>query len=512
MNNREVLAAARQSGVKLIRFEYCDVSGVARAKAVHVAQLAHKLVEGVGLTRAQMSINLLEQLVHIDGMEPVGEIRLVPDPATFTVLPWAPASASVLCDQLDHDRRNWGACTRSYLKDMIARAAAAGISVQATFENEYYLAREEDGRFVPVDAPVSRAGLQRHRPRRGRDRSWCETVDALEAQGMSVEQAINEFGPGQREIAIRHTDALRAADQQMKFRDTVRGVAWQHGCWRRSLPSRTRMRSAAARTCTSASGTPTGSGTCCTTPEADRGLSAHRPAVHRRDRRSPAGARRADHAELQLLPAPAAGCLGVGDHGLGLRQQGSRAPGRLAVLQARGTELQHRVQDLRRQREPVPVPWRADRLPAWTAWPGSWSPATRPSTTRPGCPRRSSSGARPGRCRATHGGRAGRARAGQVPHRAAWATCWPGATWRSAARRRRRLPRRTPTSRSGTTSTSSEHPLPPAPGPGPGPGAWSWCWGGWPTAGNSRGQPGAVRVSRSACTGRGSRSPGPTAA
>ena len=228
MDNREVLAAARQSGVKLIRFEYCDVSGVARAKAVHVAQLAHKLVEGVGLTRAQMSINLLEQLVHIDGMEPVGEVRLVPDPATFTVLPWAPASASVLCDQLDHDRRNWGACTRSYLKDMTARAAAAGIGVQATFENEYYLAREEDGRYIPVDAPG-------HAPvysAIGHDIDTAlmvQTVDALEAQGMSVEQAINEFGPGQREIVIRHTDALRAADHQMKFRDTVRGVAWQHG-------------------------------------------------------------------------------------------------------------------------------------------------------------------------------------------------------------------------------------------------------------------------------------------
>lgn len=228
MNNREVLAAARQSGVKLIRFEYCDVSGVARTKAVHVAQLAHKLVEGVGLTRAQMSINLLEQLVHIDEMEPVGEIRLVPDPATFTVLPWAPASASVLCDQLDHDRRNWGACTRSYLKEMIARTAAAGVSVQATFENEYYLAREEDGRFIPVDAPG-------HAPvysAIGHDIDTAlmvQTVDALEAQGMSVEQAINEFGAGQREIAIRHTDALGAADNQMKFRDTVRGVAWQHG-------------------------------------------------------------------------------------------------------------------------------------------------------------------------------------------------------------------------------------------------------------------------------------------
>ena len=57
----------------------------------------------------------------------------------------------MLCDQLGHDRRNWGACPRSYLKDMITRAAAAGITVQASFENEYYLARWEEGRFVPYD-------------------------------------------------------------------------------------------------------------------------------------------------------------------------------------------------------------------------------------------------------------------------------------------------------------------------------------------------------------------------
>ena len=126
--------------VRLIRFEYCDVSGVARTKAIHVDQLEHKLLEGVSLTRAQMAINLLEQVVPIEGMEPVGEIRLVPDPATFTVLPWSPGSASVLCDQLDHDRTDWGACPRSFLQRVIARAAALGVTVQATFENEYYLA------------------------------------------------------------------------------------------------------------------------------------------------------------------------------------------------------------------------------------------------------------------------------------------------------------------------------------------------------------------------------------
>ncbi len=203
MDQHEVLAAARRSGVKLIRFEYCDVSGVARAKAIHVSQLEHKLVEGVGLTRAQMSINMLEQMVHIEDMEPVGEIRLVPDPGTFTVLPWSAGSASMLCDQLGHDRRNWGACPRSYLKEVIGRAAALGITVQAAFENEYYLAREEDGRFVPFDSP-GHAPVYSPIGHDLGDRVMIDTVDALEAQGMSVEQAINEYGPGQREISVRY--------------------------------------------------------------------------------------------------------------------------------------------------------------------------------------------------------------------------------------------------------------------------------------------------------------------
>jgi glutamine synthetase len=223
-----VVAAAEQAGVKLVRFEYCDVSGVARTKAVHVTQLAHKLVEGVGLTRAQMSINLLEAVIDVAGMEPVGEIRLVADPDTFTLLPWAAGSASVLCDQLDHDRRDWGACPRSYLKKAIIRAAEAGIAVQASFENEWYLAREHDGAYLPADltdhAPVySAIGHDLHAG------LTMETIEALGAQGLEVEAAINEYGPGQQEISIRHTDALRASDHQMKFRDTVRGVALQHG-------------------------------------------------------------------------------------------------------------------------------------------------------------------------------------------------------------------------------------------------------------------------------------------
>ncbi|HUY15972.1 MAG TPA: hypothetical protein VMV11_00275, partial [Acidimicrobiales bacterium] len=208
MTSQEVIDAANAAGVELIRFEYCDASGVARTKTVHVSQLAHKLVEGVGLTRAQMSINMLEDVIPIAGMEAVGEIRLVPDLDTFSVLPWVPASASILCDQLGHDRMNWGACPRSFLKDMIARAAQYGIVVQASFENEYYVASYDNGEFIPYDFPG-------HAPVYspiGHDmvaELMIETIRALQSQGMVIEQAINEYGAGQQEIAIRYSDALR---------------------------------------------------------------------------------------------------------------------------------------------------------------------------------------------------------------------------------------------------------------------------------------------------------------
>ena len=149
MTIEQVVERAHEDGVRIIRFLYCDPSGVIRGKNVTIGRLASKLVEGVGITRAQNAVNLLEQLVHIEGMEPVGEIRAVPDPDTYSVLPWLPGTASVLCDQLDHDVRDWGCCPRSFLKGAVADAASLGIRVMAAFEAEFYLAEATPDGIVP---------------------------------------------------------------------------------------------------------------------------------------------------------------------------------------------------------------------------------------------------------------------------------------------------------------------------------------------------------------------------
>ncbi len=205
---------------RLVRFLYGDPSGVIRGKQVHAGRLAAALVSGVGLTRAQNALNALDDLVPVEGMEPVGEIRLVPDPATYVRLPWLDGVASVLCDQVDHDGGSFGGCPRGALKRAVAAAEEVGLRVEAAFENEFVLAEPgPDGPRPWGNGPVySSAGL---------DRAAAvvnDIVDALEAQCIEVEQAINEYGPGQQEISVRHADALAAADRQLRVRDTVRGV------------------------------------------------------------------------------------------------------------------------------------------------------------------------------------------------------------------------------------------------------------------------------------------------
>ncbi|MGI9062959.1 MAG: glutamine synthetase family protein [Pseudonocardiaceae bacterium] len=226
MNAQELLDRVTADGVRLVRFLYCDPSGVIRGKQVHAGRLAGAVHSGLGLTRAQNALNVFDDLVPVSGMEPVGEIRIVPDPATYLRLPWLDGVGSVLCDQVGHDARDWGGCPRAFLRRAVERAADAGLRVHAAFENEFYLAEPTpDGPRPWGDGPVySSAGLDRAAP------VMLDVVDALVEQGLVVEQAINEYGPGQQEISLRYDDALTAADNQLRLRDTVRGVVeCRHG-------------------------------------------------------------------------------------------------------------------------------------------------------------------------------------------------------------------------------------------------------------------------------------------
>jgi glutamine synthetase len=224
---------ARKAGVRLVRFLYTDNGGVTRGKATHIDFLHDRINDGIGLTVAMQAMNMLDQLASVEGMGPVGEIRLIPDPETFRVLPYAPHSAAMTVDMCNNDGSPWEACPRSFLKRQIADCAEAGFSVQAAFECEFSLAtRNPDGSFAPLDESLcfSSAGMTTAAP------VMDAIVAALEAENIQVDQYYPELGHGQQELPIRHAPALAAADRQVFYRDTVRNVAYLHGLYASLAP------------------------------------------------------------------------------------------------------------------------------------------------------------------------------------------------------------------------------------------------------------------------------------
>ena len=230
---QRLIDQARRAHVRLVRFLYTDNGGVTRGKATHVEGLPSRLTDGIGLTVAMQAMNMLDQLQPVEGFGPVGEIRLTPDPRTFTVLPYAPHAAAMTCDMRTLDGAPWEACPRAFLARQIAACATAGFSVRASFECEFTLAvRHPDGSFAPLDESLcfSTLGMTTAAP------VVDDIVAALEAQGIQVEQYYPELGHGQQELSIGHAPALDAADRQVFYRETVRGVAWRHGLFASLAP------------------------------------------------------------------------------------------------------------------------------------------------------------------------------------------------------------------------------------------------------------------------------------
>jgi glutamine synthetase len=221
MNTQDVVRQAREANLRLVRFLYCDNGGIIRGKATHASKLETRIREGIGQTLAMQAFTGVETLAAVEGMGPVGEFRLIPDPNTFTILPYVPSTGSMMCDMILTGGQPWDACPRTFLKRMIARLAEHGMRAEVAIEHEFYLAREVSGAYVPADRSLcySSVGLD----------DQADVIDsileALENQGISIELFHTELGPAQQELSISHADALRAADNACLVRETVRGVA-----------------------------------------------------------------------------------------------------------------------------------------------------------------------------------------------------------------------------------------------------------------------------------------------
>jgi glutamine synthetase len=233
-----VTARAHEENVSLVWFLYADHGGIIRAKSATAPMLPARMVTGIGHTVAMMAMSMLDHLQPVDGMGPVGEIRIMPDPATFVPLPYAPGAGAMLADQVLPSGEPWDGCARTYLKQAIAAAAAEGYAVTAAFEPEFTLGRREadpgggPDRLVPNDDSLCYSATGFHLAHG----YTMDLLAALTAQGLRPEHYYPELGHGQQEMTVRYAPALRAADNHVLYRETVRGTAFRRGLWASLAP------------------------------------------------------------------------------------------------------------------------------------------------------------------------------------------------------------------------------------------------------------------------------------
>ncbi|MFI0259088.1 glutamine synthetase family protein [Streptomyces sp. NPDC017056] len=244
---RQAAAKLDAEGVRAIALTWVDNAGIARTKTVPTARLAPAVQRGVGMSPVFdvfTADDAITASAHLGG--PDGDLRLFPDLDRLTVLAAQPGWAWAPVDRYDQLGAPHPGCQRQFARRMVDRAADAGLTLRMGFETEWVVARAPG----PGGQPGGAAGTGRLDgsagtgepleypcvgPAYGMSRVvelsdyLRDVAEALALQGIDVLQLHPEYAPGQFEVSTAAADPLRAADDLVLVRETVRAVSLRHG-------------------------------------------------------------------------------------------------------------------------------------------------------------------------------------------------------------------------------------------------------------------------------------------
>ena len=230
----EVALRLADAGVSMVALCWVDNTGITRVKAIPSGRLERAAGWGVGMSPV-FDVFVVDDSItsskHIGG--PGGDLRLMPDLDRVTPLAAQPGWAWAPVDRYTQDGDAYTGDARSFARAMTARAASQGVRGQASFEIEWAVGTDDGGTFVPACAGPA-YGMTRVIELSDYSR---EVVEAVEQQGITVEQFHPEYAAGQLEISIAPNDPVGAADDSVLVRQTIRAVSQRHGLQASFAPS-----------------------------------------------------------------------------------------------------------------------------------------------------------------------------------------------------------------------------------------------------------------------------------
>jgi glutamine synthetase len=236
-----------------VRLAWGDTHGYSRAKTLTVPAFLAALNSGYNIGVATTTLDSAGARTFasftrgggmgLDEMTGSPNLTIVPDPATFRSLPWAPGVGWILCDEYFNSGVPFHFSPRQLLRKALRRLAEKGYRLVTGPEIEWYLLRLATDHLDAdnVGVPGTRGQPIRTWPAEPGYHYHSESnmdlmqpvFDALgcafEQIGLPLRSIENEWGPGQVECTFAPREALEAADNVLLFRTATRQICRRLG-------------------------------------------------------------------------------------------------------------------------------------------------------------------------------------------------------------------------------------------------------------------------------------------
>lgn len=227
MDEQQVLNLLESKAIEHLWVIWHDLSGRSCTKTVSQERFSGVFKRGVVFAKADLDFNLEDHMAPGSWFTAeTGDFLAVPDPATFAVIPYHPATGRMYAFLRADDGSAWEGCPRTQLQKIVEAYASEGMSIRVAFESEFTLfSAGDDGEYLPadMDGMFTVAGLDRHFP------LWQNLMNTVREMGVQMEQMGKEYGPGQYEATFRYAEPLKAVDDYLTFKEVVRALARQAG-------------------------------------------------------------------------------------------------------------------------------------------------------------------------------------------------------------------------------------------------------------------------------------------
>jgi glutamine synthetase len=245
-----VAARIRELDLRTVRLVVVDQHGMPRSKSLAPDVAIAAMSNGLDFSGAIYSLDTGNQVFvpafaagggfGIEEFTGFPDVVLVPDPATFQVLPWADRTGWMLCDVFFSSGRPMPLDGRGLMRRALGDLADAGYDFLGGIEVEYYIVRLDSDRITPENAGFTPAPPAVSVFERGyqylsevRLDSVASTLEAIRdglgAVGLPPRSMEDEWGPGQMEFSFSPIGGLAAADAVVLFRSAVKQMCQRRG-------------------------------------------------------------------------------------------------------------------------------------------------------------------------------------------------------------------------------------------------------------------------------------------